>query len=144
VTTYHHSVPLSRNLGALTSWNTQGLSRPVTGLLYLFLLSGIGSDKEPYHLTCQTCDDVPVTSSLSRARQIRMTAIYSSANCIHFCAHTGNLIIHQAAPSYNRIYFSDIQGIGPFSSVTKEANVLIGVLMKRMPPSVRLEGIPKS
>jgi len=28
-------VPLSRNLGALTSWNPLGHSRPVTGLLYL-------------------------------------------------------------------------------------------------------------
>jgi len=28
-------VPLSRNLGTLTSWNTLGLSGPVTGLLYL-------------------------------------------------------------------------------------------------------------
>jgi hypothetical protein len=28
---------LSRNLGALTSWNPQGLSRPVMGLLYLYL-----------------------------------------------------------------------------------------------------------
>jgi len=26
---------LSRNLGASTSWNPQGLSRPVMGLLYL-------------------------------------------------------------------------------------------------------------
>ena len=35
-------MPLSRNLGALTSWNPLGLSRPVTGLLYFyftFLLS---------------------------------------------------------------------------------------------------------
>jgi len=30
------SVPLSRNLGALTSWNPLGLSRTVTGLIYLF------------------------------------------------------------------------------------------------------------
>jgi len=73
-----------------------------------------------------------------------MIAIYSSANFIHCCAHTGNLIMQQAAPSYNRIYFSDIQGIGPFSSVTKEANVLTEAVKKRMPPSVRLEGIPKS
>jgi hypothetical protein len=29
---------LSWNLGALTSWNPQGLSRPVMGLLYLYLL----------------------------------------------------------------------------------------------------------
>ena len=31
-------MPLSRNLGTLTSWNPLGHSRPVTGLLYLYLL----------------------------------------------------------------------------------------------------------
>jgi hypothetical protein len=36
LTTYHHLVLLSRNLGALTSSKPLGLSRPVTGLLYLF------------------------------------------------------------------------------------------------------------
>ena len=36
LTTYHHPVPLSRNLGALTSWNPMGLSRPVMGLICLF------------------------------------------------------------------------------------------------------------
>jgi len=35
LTTYHHPVPLSRNLGTLTSWNPLGLSWPVMGLLYL-------------------------------------------------------------------------------------------------------------
>jgi hypothetical protein len=34
---YPHPVPLSRNLGTLTSWNPLGHLRPVTGLLYLFL-----------------------------------------------------------------------------------------------------------
>ena len=29
-------MPLSCNLGALTSWNPLGHSRPVTGLLYLY------------------------------------------------------------------------------------------------------------
>jgi hypothetical protein len=37
-TVYHHPVPLSRNLGTLTSWNPLGQSRPVTGLLYLLPL----------------------------------------------------------------------------------------------------------
>ena len=37
LTTYHDPVPLSRNLGTLTSWNPLGLSRPVMGLLYLYL-----------------------------------------------------------------------------------------------------------
>ena len=31
LTTYHHPVPLSRNLGTLNSWNPLGLSRPVMG-----------------------------------------------------------------------------------------------------------------
>jgi len=30
-------VPLSQNLGTLTSWNPLGPSGPVTGLLYLYL-----------------------------------------------------------------------------------------------------------
>jgi len=36
LTNYHHPVPLLRNLGALSSWNPLGLSRPVMWLLYLF------------------------------------------------------------------------------------------------------------
>ena len=36
LTTYHHSVPMSRNLRALTSWKPLGPSGPVRGLLYLF------------------------------------------------------------------------------------------------------------
>jgi len=38
LTTYHYPVPLSRNLGTLTSWNPLGLSRPIMGLLYFTLL----------------------------------------------------------------------------------------------------------
>jgi len=38
LTIYHHPMPLSRNLGTLTSWNPLGHFRPVTGLLYLYFL----------------------------------------------------------------------------------------------------------
>jgi hypothetical protein len=37
LTIYHLHVPMSRNLGALTSWNPGGLFRPVMGQLYLNL-----------------------------------------------------------------------------------------------------------
>ena len=37
LTTYHHPVLLSRNLGTLSSWNPLGLSKLVMGLLYLAL-----------------------------------------------------------------------------------------------------------
>ena len=52
VTTYHHSVPLSRNMGTLTSRNALGLSRPVTGLLYLFfyILSTNSFFKQPHYV----------------------------------------------------------------------------------------------
>jgi hypothetical protein len=36
---------LSRNLGASTSWNPKGLSRPVMGLLYLLPLPWKGEKK---------------------------------------------------------------------------------------------------
>jgi hypothetical protein len=36
LTTYHLHVPMSRNLGALTSWNPVGLFRPVMGELYFY------------------------------------------------------------------------------------------------------------
>jgi hypothetical protein len=32
---------LSKNLGASTFWSPKGLSRPVMGLLYLYLLVGV-------------------------------------------------------------------------------------------------------
>jgi hypothetical protein len=35
LTTYHLHVPMSRNLGALNSWNPVGLFRPVMGQLYI-------------------------------------------------------------------------------------------------------------
>jgi len=38
LTTYHHPVPLSRNLGTLTSWKPLGHSRPLMGLLCLFTI----------------------------------------------------------------------------------------------------------
>ena len=41
LTTYHHTVPLSRNLGALTSLDPSGPARPVTGLLFTELICTI-------------------------------------------------------------------------------------------------------
>ena len=41
LTTYHPHVPMSRNLGALTSWNRVGLFRPAMGQLYLYLFINV-------------------------------------------------------------------------------------------------------
>jgi hypothetical protein len=38
LTIYHHIVPMSRNLGALTLLGPSGLAWPVMGVLYLFYL----------------------------------------------------------------------------------------------------------
>ena len=41
IKTYHDPVPLSRNLGTLTSWNPLGLFRPVMGLIYMLFFMGM-------------------------------------------------------------------------------------------------------
>ena len=54
LTTYHHPVPFSRNLGTLTSWNPLGPSGPVTVLIYLFIvICGLFRlyHNFPHHLT---------------------------------------------------------------------------------------------
>jgi hypothetical protein len=38
LTTYHHIVPMSRNLGALILLDPSGPAWPVMGVLYLYLL----------------------------------------------------------------------------------------------------------
>ena len=51
---YHHPVPLSCNLGTLTSWNPLGHSRPVMGLLYLYCVHAVQLATHPI-LTCWDC-----------------------------------------------------------------------------------------
>jgi hypothetical protein len=43
--TYHLHVPMSRNLGTLTSWNPVGLFRPVMGQLF-YLINGTIFEKK--------------------------------------------------------------------------------------------------
>jgi hypothetical protein len=50
LTTYHHTVPLSRNLGALTSQNPLGLFRPFMGQLYLYTCSEIDLNFRHYFI----------------------------------------------------------------------------------------------
>ena len=47
-------MPLSRNLGTLTSWNPLGHSRPVTGLIYLLLIVQIAIAQSRYEAFCFT------------------------------------------------------------------------------------------
>ena len=56
LTTYHHPVPLSRNLGTLTSWNPLGLSRPVMGLFCFFSLDCTGSNNNVMIINWQDVD----------------------------------------------------------------------------------------
>jgi len=67
LTTYHHPVPLSRNLGTLTSWNPLGLTRPVMETpLFTFTFyydQQIHNYFTNYHTP--TCFDTIVSSSES-------------------------------------------------------------------------------
>ena len=65
LTTYHHPVPLSWNLGTLISWNPLGPSRPVTGLLYLYLYLSISVSKHPPFF-CPFVTRVPLWLLLNR------------------------------------------------------------------------------
>jgi len=55
LTTYRNPVPLSRNLGILTSWNHLGLSRPLMGLLYLFCLCTFMTTSRSVLLRMRNC-----------------------------------------------------------------------------------------
>jgi hypothetical protein len=80
---------LSRNLGASTSWNPKGLSRPVMGLLYmlwyciLFLRccggDGVKADEIPLQSLCGLCQPVEVLVA---------SKIYYSE---HFCEHNDQM-----------------------------------------------------
>ena len=68
--TYHHAVPLSRNLGNLTSWNPLSISMPVMGLLYFL---------------CIDVYDIVITiNSDFFPRQQKMIVLYSRKNCFLF------------------------------------------------------------
>jgi hypothetical protein len=41
LTTYHHIVPMSRNLGVLTLLDPSGPAWPLMGVLYLYLYLGL-------------------------------------------------------------------------------------------------------
>jgi hypothetical protein len=56
LTTYHLHVPMSRNLGALTSWNPVGLFKPVMGQLYILWLSVVWCHK--FRCLCSKLPDV--------------------------------------------------------------------------------------
>jgi len=66
---------LSCNLGASTSWNPQGVSMPVTGLLYLFC-----------YLCASLCSVFVIdsTSILSRPYIVCLVLVWFSPNCRHY------------------------------------------------------------
>jgi hypothetical protein len=99
---------LSRNLGASTSWIPKGLSRPVMGLLYLYIANS-GSDTHthtPHHTNAravrkfQFCyrnrhfqSSRPVFLNQSDARfrfQVRSYITCQCFKCEIFCSYNGD------------------------------------------------------
>jgi len=52
--TYHHPVPLSRNVGTLNSWNPLDPSEPITGLIYILPLDERSARSRVLYLTHDT------------------------------------------------------------------------------------------
>ena len=73
LTTYHHPVPLSRNLGTLTSWNPLGHSGSVMGLRYLSLWR----HGQCFFKQQRTADCLPSTHS-SNHRSQKASSVTSS------------------------------------------------------------------
>jgi hypothetical protein len=81
---------LSRNLGTLTSWNPLGLSRPVMGLLYLFIIlntSRLHSCRCKQHAkdTPIKCRKIKKKPSLQTYEfQVHESIIYGKTNLVSF------------------------------------------------------------
>jgi hypothetical protein len=71
---YHHPVPLSWNLGTLTSWNPLEHSRPVTGLLYLFTQELVFCPLPAFQKLLSTCQ-VSVFSQFKTKEQVILSSL---------------------------------------------------------------------
>jgi len=72
---------LSLNLGASTSWNPQGLSRPVMGLLYLYLYLYHGSIKVTVFWDMTLCSTMAVSLTVDQTTRLHIST-YSNP-CQH-------------------------------------------------------------
>ena len=81
-------------------------------------LKEIGVDKTPEKFICQTYDGASVMRGQQGGVQCLVREKYPNASYVHCYAHQGNLILQNAtsSSSQSRIFFHDIQGIGPFFS----------------------------
>jgi len=84
---------LSWNLGSSTSWNPQGLSRPVMGLLYLYLALPSSSvaplSKKDKHLPSCSPPSIPILRYLS---PINNSHLYSVFLYINFPSSFGSTL----------------------------------------------------
>lgn len=111
--------------------------RSARGLAEIILqqLSEIGVVKVPEKLICQTYDGASVMRGEKGGVQCLIKKQYPNANYIHCYAHQGNLILQNAtsSSSQSRIFFEDIQGIGPFFSRSpKRMDSLAQIVQRRI------------
>jgi hypothetical protein len=120
LTTYNLHVPMSRILGALTSWNPVGLFRPVMGQHYLpvpcisyyFVLwpTNAHNNFTNYHIT--TCFDTIVSSSdslqsipcqVTPVFQMQLSVIQFTIKMFHTC-FMPVLILQSLKSQYYKIF----------------------------------------
>ena len=111
---YHHPVPLSWNLGNLTSWNPLDHSRPVTGLLCLYLtliiLRSFSAEvKSEWSCAFTACSWTNSTSALiislwglmvsSQGQWISVFCGMTSCRLVDWCQHfEGTCCFHFSSP----------------------------------------------
>jgi len=90
LTTYHHLVPLSRNLETLTSWNPLGLSRPVRGLILLHvIMAGLAASTA---VTPQACTTAILPMEQYRTENKKVGKVSTSMKAIPNIAKNGQLL----------------------------------------------------
>lgn len=95
----------------------------------------MGLGKSPEKLICQTYDGASVMSSQKGGVQCLVKKKYPNAHFIHCYAHQGNLVLQNAtsSSSQSRIFFQDLQGIGPFfSRSAKRMGYLVQMVQKKI------------
>ena len=110
LTTYHHHVPLSRNLGTSTSWNPLGPSGPVTGLIYLYVLLYVASGHISVNFQNRTHVYMTVLFQSQRRRcsSLSLTTTTHAISCI-------SVFLNRRAAARYRTLASIIPGRERFS-----------------------------
>ena len=112
LTTYHHPVPLSRNLGTLTSWNPLGPFGPETGLLYLvYTLEYVPQRIYPLVICIKHNGDDASKVCFDFLQLLSEKFLNLNAKCYHSCHFLIKLDFSHVSEKFTNIKFNENSSI---------------------------------